>query len=269
MSAVLVTGASGFIGRALVRTLAHRQRQALCLARMLPDGKRWHLGDPLSDAHLAQVSSAIHLAWDTRHPETSQASANATLALARQLADAGVGRQIFISSASAGPHAVSAYGRAKYQVEQGLTAIPGCISVRPGLVIGDGGLFGRIARFARLSPVVPLPDGGRGRVAVIGVEDLAARLLALIDHPRPPGLAAMAEPGSRSLRELVQAAAGPRVVLPIPSRPLLALLALAGALRLPLPVTRDNLAGFLANQPLLSSDIEEFSHDHSHPQTAP
>lgn len=75
MKRVLVTGASGFIGRALVPVLVRRGFEVHGVARVpqpAMDGARWHVADLLSDAGRAHVLSAalpthlVHLAWEAR-----------------------------------------------------------------------------------------------------------------------------------------------------------------------------------------------------------
>ena len=53
------------------------------------------------------------------------------------------------------------------------------IIVRPGLVLGEGGIFSRISNFVNKSPIVPLPDGGKGCVSVITIERLCNEIIKL------------------------------------------------------------------------------------------
>ena len=97
----------------------------------------------------------------------------------RAAAAAGVRRQILMSSISARPDAVSEYGRTKLAEEEYFIRNNHTI-VRPGTVLGKGGLFGKIAGVMQSFPVLPLLDGGRARMTVIGVHDLCRALEAIL-----------------------------------------------------------------------------------------
>lgn len=255
---ILIFGASGFIGRALLECIAAAGHDPvpLCRSGSIPGhaGRvvAWNMGAGI-DAGLAEgVDCAIHLAHDFSGEEGARRTFEGTVATVRSLAAARVPRQQYVSSYSAGPHASSLYGRTKHALEIALAGTPGMTIVRPGLVLGPGGLFARISKWANRLPVVPLPDGGRGQVPVIGIDALCREMLALAQDGDPPAERNLFEPRLKSLREIVEEAAGgrsrPPLILPVPSALLRALLALGAMLRLPLPVNADNLDGFLANQ---------------------
>lgn len=269
MSRVLLTGANGFIGRHVAASLTAAGHTVLGTSRGAGQAITWRIEDPFPHDAMEPVDAVIHLAWDFFSAAGAHLSAEATIRLARDLHEAGVPRQIFISSGSAGPHASSAYGACKYRVEMALAEIPGTISVRPGLVLGDGGLFGRIARIARITPIVPLPDGGHGLVSVIRIEALAQRLAALVSASANDRQIVIAEPQPRPLRALVREAAGRRLILPVPSALLEPVLALTERIGLRLPITRDNLLGFVANQVLFPTESNEVTHVARAAQPAP
>ena len=133
-----------------------------------------------------------------------------------------------------------------------MLAKEGFVIVRPGLVLGEGGLYGRILKWARILPLIPLPDGGRGKVPVIEIEKLCDLTLKLSFEPTISLEANLFEQELRSLRELVLDAAVEvnrrPWILPIPAAWLISLLTLAARLCIPMPVNADNLAGFMANQ---------------------
>ncbi|HEY3742719.1 MAG TPA: NAD(P)-dependent oxidoreductase, partial [Bryobacteraceae bacterium] len=131
---ILVTGASGFIGSALVE---HLHAEAV----------RYREPRPL-DADVI-----IHCAHDF-----SSGALTRNIELARALLPAR--RVLYFSSCSAVPHARSEYGSTKYRVEQ-LFKDAGHTIIRPGLVIGLGGLFLRSTRPLRSARIVPLVNGGR------------------------------------------------------------------------------------------------------------
>lgn len=255
---ILVFGAAGFIGSHLARHAAGAGHSVVCFCR---SGKvrgfegpchAWSLGGPLGAAAVQGADCALHLAHDFDGEKGAGRTLAGTTDVIRQLAQAGVRRQVVFSSYSAGPHASSLYGRTKSALEEQVCRMDEVIVVRPGLVLGEGGIYGRIRTFVRLSPLVPLPDGGKGKVPVIEIGRLCAHILLIASAAAPRKEYNLFEKDLLSLRQIVQEAAREAGrstwVLPVPSSLVLLGLRMTAALRLPLPVNADNLAGFLANQ---------------------
>lgn len=255
---ILITGSNGFIGGHLASSISAHGHRVVALSRSgtskTPevDPFAWSMGQPVPKAAEHEVSCAIHLAHDFAGEEGARRTVDSTLRIVQQLRRAGVQRQLFFSSYSAGEHASSLYGRTKLAIENALRSNPDIVLVRPGLVLGDGGIYQRIRKWAQWLPVIPLPDGGYGTVPVIGIQRLCEETLRLAIEPTVEDEANLFEPELRSLRCLVLDAAREvgrnRRILPIPSFFLAACLNAAELLRLPLPINVDNLDGFIANQ---------------------
>ncbi|MGC3987899.1 MAG: NAD-dependent epimerase/dehydratase family protein [Pseudorhodoferax sp.] len=255
---ILIFGAAGFIGSHLTRSLARAGHEvvALCRADAIPgfDGAcvPWRFGQEVPSDAIRGAQAAIHLAHDFHGEPGARTTLSDTLRIMQLLDVSGVQRQLFFSSYSAGAHATSIYGRTKYAIEQASAPLHSVVIVRPGLVVGPGGIYGRIENWVRRSPIIPLPDGGHGRVPVIRIDRLAHETLRLIEAPSAVREVNLFEPKLSSLRELVMAAAPEvqrrRWIVNIPSRVILVSLKLAAALRIPSPVNSDSLDGFLANQ---------------------
>lgn len=255
---ILIFGASGFIGAHLARyaVLQGHELVALCRSGSIAGfaGKclKWTFGVPLTASATEGIGCAIHLAHDFSGAEGARLTLEETLANVSRLRAAGVRRQIFFSSYSAGAHATSLYGRTKLAVEKSLAGGDDIIIVRPGLVLGDGGIYSRIRKWARRLPVIPLPGGGYGQVPVIDVERLCRVTLVLAEASAPARECNLFEEEPRSLRQLVLDAAAERGrkpwIVPVPASLIILGLRVATALRFPLPVSADNLEGFIANQ---------------------
>jgi uncharacterized protein YbjT (DUF2867 family) len=255
---ILILGASGFIGSNLTRyaTAQGHEVVALCRSGLVPGfngtSLKWALGQDIPSDALHRAACAIHLAYDFDGAAGARLTLEATCAGVAQLRAAGIPRQIFFSSYSAGEHATSRYGRTKLAIERGLAGSPDSVIVRPGLVLGQGGIYGRIRRWAERWPVIPLPDGGHGQVPVITLERLCRETLAIAEAPQPAREVNLFEHELRSLRRLVLDAAAEAGrhpwLIPIPSALIVVGLRAGEFLHLPLPVNADNLAGFLANQ---------------------
>ena len=268
MSRVLVTGASGFLGRRLGRALAAAGHEVVGSTRAAapsPPGYRRLVAATLGDPATALVSVAaeavVHGAWD---PLLSEASASGTLAWAEALAAAGVARQLFLSTITASQEAASAYGREKHRVERWFLD-RGHPVLRLGLVLGRGGMCGRLVDLVEGSPVVPLLGGGGHRTWWTDPE-LVDRVVAVwagtprgVEGGRPLALH-QAEPVT--LRELLAAIAAGRglrrLFVPVPMALVRGLLRLAAALgRSSLGgISEINLQGLEQNHALsLPSDV--------------
>jgi nucleoside-diphosphate-sugar epimerase len=257
---ILIIGAGGFIGSHLAReaTLQGDEVVGVCRSGRIPgfvgECLKWEFGEPLPETVLrtGYIDCAMHLAHDFKGDSGAALTISSTLKCMEELRKAGVGRQIFFSSCSAGHYATSLYGRTKYALEKNLLPLPDVVIVRPGLVLGNGGIYGRICKIACLLPIIPLPDGGRGVVPVIAIDRLCVEIIALARSNSPEREVNLFEPKLRSLRLLVEDAASQAgkcpIILQIPTQWMIAVLELADRLKISLPVNTDNLRGFLANQ---------------------
>jgi nucleoside-diphosphate-sugar epimerase len=196
---ILVTGATGFVGRAVVqRLLAEDQsrRVAVAVRRDAPklsDRVLQHVTGDLESstdwsAALADVSAVVHcaarvhvMADTATNPleEFRRVNVQGTLNLARQAAAAGVRRFVFVSSikvngevtqlgrpftADDAPAPLDAYGVSKMEAEEGLRAIASqtgmeVVIIRPTLVCGPGVKANFAAMMRWLKRGVPLPLG--------------------------------------------------------------------------------------------------------------
>ena len=208
----------------------------------------WRLGDPIESAALARVDVIIHAAHDFG-PGAMNANIKGTLAMERAAASAGVGRQILVSSLSARPDAVSEYGRTKLAEEEYFIRNSHTI-VRPGTVLGQGGLFGKIAGMMKSLPVLPLLDGGRARMTVIGVHDLCRALEAIlqIHEAKQYNLYYEEMPTfGELLRQLGTILNRNVLFVPVPAAFLLLPLSVLRYLRIRPPIDVDNLKGYITN----------------------
>lgn len=194
---ILVTGATGFIGRRLCDVLAHRDvvvHRTSRVDRRWPDGT-WHRFDllrdepgPLLDA--VRPDAIVHLAWvappaDYRHHPDNPRFAEATRRLALTAAARGVPRQILVGSSVEG-RAPLPYAEAKLALREALCAdLTGSWCwARPFLVYGPGEASTRLVptlaraltrgHLARLGPGTAVRD-------FIHVEDVAFALASLIE----------------------------------------------------------------------------------------
>ena len=250
---VLVTGATGFLGTAISDVLAADGWTVIHCARRPPheDGRKWRsydLTQSVPDTFLADVDVVVHAGYIERKHDPNAYAAN--VAGTKQLiaaARAAAARFIFISSLSAGPAARSDYGRQKFAIE-GLLDPKRDLIVRPGLVLGGGGIFGRLLGHVRSGLPIPLVDGGQQPLQTIHINDLTAAVRELVSAAAT-GSVVLAEtpavPYASFFRELATRAGVKTRLISVPSWLLLAFADTAAALRVPSPIDRDNVLGLL------------------------
>ncbi len=202
---ILITGATGFIGRALVRQLSASSYPLRALIRPSPRTPRLPKGVPV-EAAVVSLADTRGLRAALRHVETIFHLASAenqgsrgdllrtdiqgTQNLVAAAADAGVNRIVYLShlgasSASAYP-AFRAKGLAEEHIRNG--NVPYTI-IRSSLVYGPEDHFtNNLARLIRSSlGVFPIPAGGRAVVQPLWVEDLVTCMLWALENEETLG----------------------------------------------------------------------------------
>jgi nucleoside-diphosphate-sugar epimerase len=212
---IALTGATGFIGRHVLRELPKRGYRFRVLLRRpvdIPlDCASAVIGDlarPQNlSAALAGVDAIVHSAGISQgvsgQPDADHRilNADATHHLARAAQSARVKRFVFLSSirAQTGPSAegvlsedrpatpTDAYGQSKLEAERRLAELDiDWVALRPVLVYGKGmqGNFAELVRLAR-SPY-PLPFGSlKARRSLLSVDNLIDAVAAVLMAPSP------------------------------------------------------------------------------------
>jgi nucleoside-diphosphate-sugar epimerase len=250
---ILLTGATGFVGKALHTELIS-QGHNICAATRADKYKRNNVvsvGDVDGTTDwskvLRDVNTVIHLAARVHVMKDAnsnslaayrQVNVTGTLNLARQATQAGVKRFIFISSVKvngeyseigrpftekcvANPQ--DAYGQSKLEAEQGLlllakqTAME-MVIIRPPLVYGNGvgANFHSLLRAIRIG--IPLPLGAiiHNKRSFVYIGNLVSFILRCLDHPSAVGQVFLVSDGlDLSTKELLKRCA---VALGVKSR---------------------------------------------------
>lgn len=184
-----ITGATGFVGQAVLDYAARAGIEVRALARRPQEaraGVEWVQGD-LQDKRALQrlvgrASVVLHIAGVVNAPDSQgfeDGNVWGTLNVVNAALDAGVPRFVHVSSLSAREPDLSVYGQSKLRGEKIVKASSlDWTVVRPPAVYGprDTEMF-ELFKLARRG-VVPLPP--QGHLSIIHVNDLARLLLALI-----------------------------------------------------------------------------------------
>jgi nucleoside-diphosphate-sugar epimerase len=183
-----ITGATGFVGRALLEEAAKKGLEVRALTRSpqaKAPGVEWVAGDLHDRKALARLvrkaEAAIHVAGVVNTPDPTGfhlGNVEGTLAMIEVAVALGVPRFVYVSSLAAREPQLSKYGHSKLHAEK-LVAASGLdwTIVRPPAIYGPRDreileLF-RLAKWG----VVPMPPPGRSSLLHVG--DLARLLLTL------------------------------------------------------------------------------------------
>lgn len=216
---ILVTGASGFVGSAVIRRLKRECRDVLAAGRKevgLPAetiklSSFSELG-PLQE-RLGSIKTIVHCAArahimqdEVADPlaEYRKVNVEGTLNLARHAAEAGVKRFVFISSIKVNgeqtpldrpfteddtPAPEDPYGVSKFEAERELQQLAAdsaleLVIIRPPLVYGSG-VKGNFASMVQLiKKGLPMPLGAvHNKRSLVGLDNLVDLIVKCIDHP--------------------------------------------------------------------------------------
>ncbi|MBL3824553.1 MULTISPECIES: UDP-glucose 4-epimerase family protein [unclassified Marinobacter] len=262
---IVVTGASGFVGRALAKRLQSEGEQVLGICRNDEDfgfpvvtipslEDPLALTKPLNGADVVvHCAARAHQMQDTAEDPLSafrKINRDMTLAVARKSADRGVRRFIFLSTIKVNGESTSGrgpfrademtspedpYGFSKLEAEQGLIELAAetgmeVVIIRPPLVYGPG-VKGNFASMIRLvDKGLPLPLGAvHNKRSLVALGNLVDLIITCISHPAAANQVFLAgDSEDLSTTELLRAVA---VAMGKPSRliPLPAGLLMAGA----------------------------------------
>lgn len=246
-----ITGASGFVGNELAMYLAAQNHEVILLQRSEPAVLHSHMQYRHFDLtattlpNLADIDVLIHAAYIPENNNHSSAlNKNGTFRLWEYCQQHNI-YFIFLSSMSATPQALSEYGKHKFEIEQQLKDTQALI-LKLGLVLGRQGLFGRIKKTVERSLLIPLIGGGNQPVQTVYVGDVAKCIEAFI-KTKPAGVVLLATTQVYTLQQLFKAiakAAGRSpVFVPVPYFLAYMGISLIQQLRIPLPVSKENLLG--------------------------
>lgn len=222
---ILVTGATGFIGKALCRYLSERGHEVLAGVRRRLGGscngvlivELGTLGiDTVAPEKLAGVNAVVHLASRVHVMRESatdpladyrRTNVDGTVSMVQAAAKAGVRRFVFVSSIkvngddsgdtvfdeNSAPAPADPYGVSKWEAEQALAALALSAGVehvvlRPPLIYGPG-VGANVLRLIRLVDAGwPLPFASvHNRRSMLALGNLCDAIACSLNHPEAAG----------------------------------------------------------------------------------
>lgn len=220
---IFVTGASGFVGRAVISKIFDNSQYSIHAAvrrdyfdfsagveqvqigNLKPDTD-WSAAVRDIDVIL-HLAARVHVMKDDAHDplaEFRRVNVESTLNFARQAVEEGVKRFIYISSikvngegttqdrpftADDEPVPIDPYGVSKYEAELGLLRLAKetgleVVIIRPVLVYGPGVKANFLSMIHWLDKGVPLPFGAiHNKRSLVALDNLVDLIVTCIDHP--------------------------------------------------------------------------------------
>lgn len=193
---VLVTGATGFIGRRLVPELIQRGHRVKAMTRNPDayDGPGEAVGGDVDDADsltgpLADVDVAIYLVHSLDDNNFEKKDAAAAKSFGTAAAEAGVRQIVYMGGLGRDDDDLSAHLRSRREVEQclGEGGVPVTV-LRAAIVVGAGGISWEMTRqLVKNLPAMVVPKWAGTLTQPVAVDDVIRYLVGVVDEERALG----------------------------------------------------------------------------------
>jgi len=186
---VLVTGATGFVGRRLVPELLDRGHKVRAMTRR-PDEYDGP-GDPVAgDVHdpasladaLAGVDVAVYLVHSLGDDDFEAKDAEAARGFATAAEQAGVRQIVYLGGLGSDDGELSAHLRSRREVEKLLAGSDVAVTVlRAAIIVGAGGISWEITRqLVKNLPAMVVPKWAETRSQPIAIDDVVRYLVGVV-----------------------------------------------------------------------------------------
>jgi NADH dehydrogenase len=200
---VAVFGASGFLGRHVVRELARRGWRIRAAVRrphlahdLRPLGSIGQIDlvqaniryRPSIEEAIAGCDAVVNLVGilDEQGQQNFDAvQANGARNVAEVAAGAGIRNMVHVSAIGADANSESTYARTKAEGEAAVRDhVPEAVILRPSIIFGpQDDFFNRFAGMTRISPFLPAIGGGKTRFQPVYVDDVADCVAIALETP--------------------------------------------------------------------------------------
>ncbi|MBS2940402.1 NAD(P)H-binding protein [Nocardioides sp. J2M5] len=232
MSTVLVTGATGFIGRRLVPALLDAGHEVRAMTRHPEsyDGPGKAVGADVMDPDslgpaLEGVDVAIYLVHSLDDPDFERKDAQAARHFSRAAAAAGLQQIVYMGGLGDEDQDLSAHLRSRREVEGllGSDGVPVTV-LRAAIVVGHGGISWELTRqLVKNLPAMVVPKWVGTRTQPIAIDDVVRYLAGVVGQEQALGrVFEIGGPETLTYREMLQGVAQemngrnvPIVVLPL------------------------------------------------------
>lgn len=196
MTTVLVTGATGFVGRRLVPELVAQGLTVRAMTRRPEtyDGPGEAVGGDVHDPGslvpaLSGVDVAVYLVHSLDDDDFEAKDAAAATAFGTAAAAAGVQQIVYLGGLGAEGEALSAHLRSRREVETllGEAGVPVTV-LRAAIVVGAGGISWEMTRqLVKNLPAMVVPKWAATRTQPIAIADVVRYLAGVIGRPEALG----------------------------------------------------------------------------------
>jgi len=193
MATVLVTGATGFIGRRLVPALIDAGHDVRAMTRHPDtyDGPGEPVGADVMDRDslgkaLDGADAAIYLVHSLDDPDFERKDADAARNFSAAAAEAGVGQIVYMGGLGDEDQELSAHLRSRREVEGllGSDGVPVTV-LRAAIVVGHGGISWEITRqLVKNLPAMVVPKWVATRTQPIALDDVVRYLVGVVGEEK-------------------------------------------------------------------------------------
>lgn len=267
---IIITGANGFIGSFLLNFFSQKGFKVSAFVHHLPEKKLkgikyilFNLGTEINELEFNGIDYLIHCAYmkygaGNNANEINYSGTKRLLSLSKKF---NIKKFVFLSSLSAHKDAKSNYGKNKYHIE-GLFNLNNDLLLKPGLVLGNGGLFLNIVDLIKKNKIIPLIGGGNQPIQTIHIDDLADAIFFAVEN-NISGKYAFAEREPITMKIFYQEIAVrlKKKIIWIYFPFFLAelFLKISSVVRISLPISRENLLGMKQSKSYdISNAIKQF-----------